>query len=125
MVYAKAAREDVAPEAKRMLVEFTARISAPRADEGEGEESDMNKFSRDLVQGMKEATAFGNGQSVKENDDALAEIKKSGKTEIDTLTPEQDAAMRKAMEPVYKDVATRVGQPLIDEFVKETGGVSH
>ena len=39
-----------------------------------------------------------------------------------TLTPEQDAAMRKAMEPVYKDVAGRVGQPLIDEFLKETQG---
>jgi C4-dicarboxylate-binding protein DctP len=74
---------------------------------------------------LKEATAFGNGQSAKENDEALEEIKKAGKTEIITLTPEQDAAMRKAMEPVYKDVANRVGQPLIDEFIKETGGVSH
>jgi C4-dicarboxylate-binding protein DctP len=74
---------------------------------------------------MKEATAFGNGQSAKENDDALEQIKKAGKTEIVSLTPEQDAAMRKAMDPVYKDVAGRVGQPLIDEFIKETGGVSH
>ena len=32
---------------------------------------------------MKEATAFGNGQSAKENEDALAAIKKAGKTEID------------------------------------------
>jgi C4-dicarboxylate-binding protein DctP len=78
-----------------------------------------------LSKAMKEATEFGNGQSAKENEDALAEIKKSGKTEILTLTPEQDAAMRKAMEPVYKDVASRVGQPLIDEFIKETGGASH
>ena len=78
-----------------------------------------------LSKAMKEATAFGNGQSAKENDDALEAIKKSGKTEIITLTPEQDAAMRKAMEPVYKDVAGRVGQPLIDEFVKETGGATH
>jgi C4-dicarboxylate-binding protein DctP len=78
-----------------------------------------------LEKAMAEATAFGNGQSAKENEDALAEIRKAGKTEIDTLTPEQDAAMRKAMEPVYKDVASRVGQPLIDEFVKVTGGVSH
>ena len=70
---------------------------------------------------MKEATEFGNGQSAKENDDALADIKKSGKTEILTLTAEQDAAMRKAMMPVYKEVASRVGQPLIDEFLKETG----
>ena len=78
-----------------------------------------------LEKAMKEATTYGNNQSAKENDDAMAEIKKSGKTEILTLTPEQDAAMRKAMDPVYKDVATRVGQPLIDEFIKETGGVSH
>src|ERR1700719_4881194 len=78
-----------------------------------------------LEKSMNEATEFGNGQSAKENDDALAEIKKSGKTEIVTLTPEQDAAMRKAMEPVYKDVASRVGQPLIDEFIKVTGGASH
>jgi len=70
---------------------------------------------------LKEATEYGNGQSAKENDDALEEIKKSGKTEIIKLTPEQDAAMRKAMLPVYKEVASRVGQPLIDEFLKETG----
>jgi C4-dicarboxylate-binding protein DctP len=78
-----------------------------------------------LEKAMNEATAFGNGQSAKENEEALAAIKKAGKTEIDTLTPEQDAAMRKAVEPVYKDVAARVGQPLIDEFIKETGGVTH
>jgi C4-dicarboxylate-binding protein DctP len=70
---------------------------------------------------LKEATEYGNSQSARENDDALAEIKKSGKTEIIMLTQEQDAAMRKAMMPVYKEVASRVGQPLIDEFLKETG----
>jgi len=72
-----------------------------------------------LSKAMKEATDFNNAQSQKENEDALAEIKKSGKTEIIKLTPEQDEAMRKAMEPVYKDAASRVGQPLIDEFQKE------
>lgn len=70
---------------------------------------------------MKEATEFGNNQSAKENEDALADIKKSGRTEIITLTAEQNEAMRKAMMPVYKEVANRVGQPLIDEFLKETG----
>jgi C4-dicarboxylate-binding protein DctP len=78
-----------------------------------------------LEKAMKEATAYGNGQSQKENDDALAEIKKTGKSEIITLTPEQDAAMRKALEPVYQDVAKRVGQPLIDEFLKETRGATN
>jgi len=74
---------------------------------------------------MKEATEYGNGQSAKENEDALAEIKKTGKSEIVSLTPEQDAAMRKALEPVYQDVAKRVGQPLIDEFLKETRGATN
>jgi len=73
-----------------------------------------------LSKAMKEATDFNNAQSQKENDDALAEIKKSGKSEIIKLTPQQDEAMRKAMEPVYKDAASRVGQPLIDEFLKES-----
>ncbi|TQF27423.1 C4-dicarboxylate ABC transporter [Bradyrhizobium sp. UNPF46] len=72
-----------------------------------------------LTKAMKEATDFGNAQSQKENDDALAEIKKSGKSEIIKLTAEQNEAMRKAMEPVYKDAAGRIGQPLIDEFLKE------
>jgi C4-dicarboxylate-binding protein DctP len=78
-----------------------------------------------LEKAMKEATDYGNGQSAKENEDAFAEVKKSGKSEILTLTPAQDAAMRKAMEPVYKDVAGRVGQPLIDEFLKETRGATN
>ena len=73
-----------------------------------------------LEKAMKEATAYGNGQSAKENDEALAEIRKTGKSEFITLSPEQDAAMRKAMEPVYNDVAGRVGKPLIEEFLKET-----
>lgn len=72
-----------------------------------------------LSKAMKEATDYNNAQSQKENDDALAEIRKSGKSEIIKLTAEQDEAMRKAMEPVYKDAASRVGQPLIDEFQKE------
>jgi C4-dicarboxylate-binding protein DctP len=74
-----------------------------------------------LSRAMKEATDFNNAQSQKENDDALAEIRKSGKSEILTLSPAQDAAMRKAMELVYQDIASRVGQPLI-EFQKETKG---
>jgi hypothetical protein len=36
---------------------------------------------------MKDATKFANDIAQKENDDALEEMKKSGKTEIITLTP--------------------------------------
>ncbi len=70
---------------------------------------------------MKEATEYGNGQSAKENNEALDEMRKSGKTELITLTKEQDEAMRKAMLPVYKEVGSRVGKDLINEFLKEEG----
>jgi C4-dicarboxylate-binding protein DctP len=33
--------------------------------------------------------------------------------------------MRKAMEPIYRDMANRVGKGVIDEFVKETHGVTN
>ena len=78
-----------------------------------------------LAKAMKEATDFNNAQSQKENDDAFAEIKKSGKSEIITLTSAQDKAMRDAMDPVYKEVASRVGQSLIDEFQKEAKGATN
>ena len=45
-----------------------------------------------LNKAMDEATDFTNSIASKENDDALAEIKKSGKTELHTLTPEQRKA---------------------------------
>jgi C4-dicarboxylate-binding protein DctP len=78
-----------------------------------------------LERAMKEATAYGNGQSAKENDDALANMRKSGRTEVIDLTPEQNAALRKALEPVFTDVASRVGKPLIDELLKESGSATH
>jgi C4-dicarboxylate-binding protein DctP len=52
-------------------------------------------------------------------------MKKAGKTQIITPTAALNAAMRKAMEPVYADVASRVGKKLIDEVFKETQGATH
>jgi C4-dicarboxylate-binding protein DctP len=75
----------------------------------------------ELTRAMKEATAFGNARSAEENAQALEEMRKSGKTELIKLTPEQDAAMRKAMEPVYDEVSSRISKSLIDEFRKESG----
>ena len=73
-----------------------------------------------LDKAMAEATAFANEISQKENDDALAEMKKSGKIEFITLTPQQKAAWRKALDPVYADMTSRVGKETVEEFVRET-----
>ena len=71
-----------------------------------------------LEKAMAEATAYSNDISEKENADALADMKKSGKTEFITLTDAQKASWKQAMSPVYKDAEARVGKPLIDEFEK-------
>ncbi len=70
---------------------------------------------------MKDATKFANDIAQKENDDALAAVKASGKTEIITLTPDQKAAMKKALVTVHKENESRVGKDTIAEVYKETG----
>jgi C4-dicarboxylate-binding protein DctP len=75
-----------------------------------------------LEKAMAEATAYANEISQTENDEALAEIRKSGKSELIELTPEQKAAWKKALEPLYADMASRVGKETIEEFQKEARG---
>jgi len=70
---------------------------------------------------MKDATKYGNDLAKKENDDALEAIRKTGKTEIIVLTPEQKAAMKKALVSVHKDNESRVGKETLAEVYKETG----
>ena len=78
-----------------------------------------------LTKAMDEATVFSNEISEKENAEALEDIKKSGKTELITPSAAENAAMRKAMEPLYQDMASRVGKQLIDEVMKTTHGVTN
>src|ERR1700687_2645573 len=58
-----------------------------------------------LDKAMTEATTFSNDIAQTENDTALEEIKKSGKSQLVALTPEQKAAWRKALDPVYSEMA--------------------
>lgn len=51
----------------------------------------------ELNKAMSEATDFANDIAKKENDDALAQVKASGKTEIIELTAEEKAALKKIM----------------------------
>ena len=78
-----------------------------------------------LTKAMDEASVYSNDISEKENAEGLDDIKKSGKTEIIVPTAAETAAMRKAMEPLYQDMANRVGKQLIDDVVKATQGVTN
>jgi C4-dicarboxylate-binding protein DctP len=78
-----------------------------------------------LEKAMAEGTVYSNEISEKENTESLDDIKKSGKTELITPTAAESAAMRKAMEPLFQDMAGRVGKQLIDDVVKATSGVTN
>jgi C4-dicarboxylate-binding protein DctP len=68
-----------------------------------------------LERAMAEATKYSNDISQTENDEALDEMKKSGRTQFVTLTAEQKARWKKALNPLYTDMASRVGKGLIEE----------
>jgi C4-dicarboxylate-binding protein DctP len=70
---------------------------------------------------MKDATKYANEIAVKENKDALAAVKASGKTEVIVLTPDQKAQMKKALVVVHKENESRVGKSTIEAVYKETG----
>ena len=74
-----------------------------------------------LEQCMKEATKFADDIAMRENNDALDAVRKSGKTQIITLTPDEKKAWKKALIKVHQENESRVGKELIQEIYKETG----
>jgi C4-dicarboxylate-binding protein DctP len=74
-----------------------------------------------LEQCMAETTKHVNEIAKKDNDDALEAVKKSGKTEIITLTPEEKREWKKALIKVHKENESRIGKDLIESIYKATG----
>ncbi len=77
---------------------------------------------RTILEGaMRDATKYANDIARAENENALAEVKKSGKTEIITLTAQEKNAWKKALVRVHKDYEGRIGKDVIQSIYKETG----
>jgi C4-dicarboxylate-binding protein DctP len=72
-----------------------------------------------LEKAMDEATDYTNSIAKTENEDALAEIKKSGKTTLHYLTDDERKQWQTAMQPTYKWAKGRVGQEVLDLVSKE------
>jgi C4-dicarboxylate-binding protein DctP len=70
---------------------------------------------------MKDATKFANEIAKKENEDALEAVRKSGKSQIITLTADEKKAWKKALVKVHKENEDRVGKELIASIYKATG----
>jgi C4-dicarboxylate-binding protein DctP len=70
---------------------------------------------------MKDATSYGNHIARQENDTALEAIKKSGRTQVITLTPAEKVAWKKALVPVHAQMADKIGKDLIQSIYQATG----
>jgi C4-dicarboxylate-binding protein DctP len=77
---------------------------------------------RTILEGaMKDATKFANDVAKKDNDEALAGVKKSGKTQFVTLTPQERAEWKKTMDKAHKDNMGRIGADIVKEVYAVTG----
>ncbi len=70
---------------------------------------------------MADATTYADDIAKKENDDAIEAVRKSGRTEIITLTPEEKLAWKRALIKVHTEAESRVGKDLIQSIYRETG----
>jgi C4-dicarboxylate-binding protein DctP len=70
---------------------------------------------------MKDATKFANDIAQKENNEALEGIRKSGRSEVITLTAAQKAEWKKALVGVHTDNEARVGKETLEAVYKQTG----
>jgi len=85
--------------------------------------ADLPPNLRTILEGaMKDTTEYFNTSAKKENDDGLAGIRASGRTEIILLSPEAKRAWKKAFLPVHDEMAERVGgKAFVQSIYKETG----
>lgn len=74
-----------------------------------------------LQAAMKDATRYANAIAAVENASALEAVRKSGKTQVIVLTPEEKKAWKKALIKVHQDSESRVGKDLLQSIYKETG----
>jgi len=70
---------------------------------------------------MKDATKYADEIAKKENDDALEAVKKSGRTQIITLSAAEKNEMKKALLPVHKENESRIGKDIIQQVYSATG----
>jgi len=74
-----------------------------------------------LETAMKESTDYANNIAKAKNDEDLAAVKASGKTEIKVLTEAERAAFKAAMVSVHDKMADRIGKETIDAVYQAVG----
>jgi C4-dicarboxylate-binding protein DctP len=73
-----------------------------------------------LTQAMADATKVANEDALKDNMDALAKVKASGKSTVYEPSKGERFLLKKAMFPVHKQMSSRIGEETIKDIYKAT-----
>jgi C4-dicarboxylate-binding protein DctP len=74
-----------------------------------------------LEDAMVQTTRYANQIAKTENDKALENVKKSGRTLVYSPSPQERLALKKVMLKTHADMESRIGRDLIRAIYKETG----
>ena len=73
-----------------------------------------------MEKAMEEATVYANDIAEQENNDSMKAMEESGKTQFYQLSDAERQEWVKQLRPVHKEMASRIGQDVIDAFYKAT-----
>lgn len=73
-----------------------------------------------MEKAMEEATVYANDIAEQENSDSMKAMEESGKTQFYQLSDAEREEWVKQLRPVHKEMASRIGQDVIDAFYKAT-----
>lgn len=76
---------------------------------------------RALEGAMKETTQYANDIARTENENALAAVKESGRTQVLRLSSEEKADWKKRLSAVHRQFEGQIGRDLLQAIYKETG----
>src|SRR5271170_7792473 len=74
---------------------------------------------------MHEATDYENRLSLRDNEESIAKVKASGRTNVYALTAEEQAAWRLALLPVHRQMEERIGKSLIEAVYREAAALGY
>ena len=77
-----------------------------------------------LERAVKESTEFFNDTAAKDNEDALAKIKASGRVEFHYLTDDEKKAWIAKLMPVHQEMQNRFGKDFIERIYQASGFVA-
>ena len=69
---------------------------------------------------VRDTTQYFNSVAKKDDDEALAQIKASGKTQIVTLSKEEKTVLKRSLIKVHREFESTIGKELIQSIYRET-----